>query len=786
MAGLRFEYDDSLVTSCASSTLAQLILQREQRGTATSFAPFNQNDVLKIDKYDDDEPSQSCFILFDLHSKHFYGSASEEEGSSERKLSSTNRVMNTDENKEQQQRLHRFIANTIHVHNHNSKNNNSEWTGRHSIGLNQFSDLEDDELPLSPLSNQDLNVMNQIWNFEDDLVNDLTETMISLPLFDLNQNDDYTNQNVFVRLHNEEDIAKVAADFLPYRTSYLEEEKEEQGNRHDRRLKKHKHHKHHNKSKENNHDSALELLEPQGNIHDQQDNGRNVDDGKTRYNKKQWKHHINWATDENPDGVGIVHPPYDQGYCGSCWAFSATGTIEASVSRRAAYNSFMESTNDKIPSDKDDYEKAVQKAKAAESLTLQDIRLSVQELLDCDTSNDQACIGGNPLLAFYFIHRYGLTSWDNYPYHGHQERCQLKLVRQPIVTVQSWGVLPQENEKNMEVVLRDIGPIAVGLHGADPSFLMYRGGIYQNVLCPDDRPNHALLIVGMGEETDPSTGVTVKYWICRNTWGSHWGENGYIRIQRNVKNVKQGICGLAKTPSIALGAQVVANPKKYHSKDKNHADESYHGNGETVLGPSDMDTDGRTTTTTPPTSTTAATTNSMTKILDNSKSESSHPRHHALKEQSRNPNGGSYCTSLFDFNCMMEYHRGLLFGLISLFTVSILVVLPLTTQCRSSSPRRRRKQRMRGLSFSNSGNVEHPARSPAPPQRQVETDDGDFYEGTSTIATEEAPLFMTVNESKNGKEEIEKGETSSLLGSSSVGSGTTKYYNCMEYGSALK
>ena len=152
---------------------------------------------------------------------------------------------------------------------------------------------------------------------------------------------------------------------------------------------------------------------------------------------------------------------------------------------------------------------AVRLAQMAEHEAIDVADLSVQELVDCDTWADQGCTGGNPLIAFYFIHRYGLTSTSSYPYVGQQQKCQVDRVANPIATVQSWGILTSDHEDNMELVLRNIGPIAVGVNGADPSFLAYTGGIFDSTDC-DQVANHALLIVGYGQETN-SKGRTVRH-----------------------------------------------------------------------------------------------------------------------------------------------------------------------------------------------------------------------------------------------------------------------------------
>lgn len=164
-------------------------------------------------------------------------------------------------------------------------------------------------------------------------------------------------------------------------------------------------------------------------------------------------------------------------------------------------------------------EEAFLYAQEVERQSFQKLNLSIQELLDCDSLVDQGCTGGNPLLAFYFIHRYGLTSAELYPYAGVEGKCNKKLANYPIATVNSWGILPPNSEKHMELAIRHIGPIAVGVNGADPSFLSYDGGIFSKLHCKQ-ASNHALLIVGYGEEeTLASDGNTTRtqYWIARNS-----------------------------------------------------------------------------------------------------------------------------------------------------------------------------------------------------------------------------------------------------------------------------
>jgi hypothetical protein len=195
-------------------------------------------------------------------------------------------------------------------------------------------------------------------------------------------------------------------------------------------------------------------------------------------------------------------------------------------------------------------------AQQVERDTFQSVNLSIQELLDCDTAADQGCTGGNPLLAFFYIHRYGLVPWEEYPYAEKEEVCDLDRIFHPIATVQSWGILPKNYENMMEMALRYIGPIAVGVNGADPAFVAYEGGIFDKADC-DQGANHAMLIVGYDEEWNVERNETIRYWIARNSWGKGWGEQGYMRVKRGPGGKRiPGVCGIARSPSVALGGEI--------------------------------------------------------------------------------------------------------------------------------------------------------------------------------------------------------------------------------------
>ncbi|CAG9822076.1 unnamed protein product, partial [Phaedon cochleariae] len=198
---------------------------------------------------------------------------------------------------------------------------------------------------------------------------------------------------------------------------------------------------------------------------------------------------------------GAVSDIKDQANCGSCWAFSATGAMEG---QNAIHHKI------RIP-------------------------LSEQQLLDCsgEYGNGDCIAGGDEKASFAYVKDHGIETEAQYPYTGNKTKCMFDESR-TLLNITGYKELPG-NEEALKQAIASIGPISVAID-AD-NIQLYVGGIY-TTKCKTIDINHAVLAVGYGSQSTKNG--TIDYWIIKNSWGKTWGEQGYIRIQRNADN----LCGI--------------------------------------------------------------------------------------------------------------------------------------------------------------------------------------------------------------------------------------------------
>lgn len=241
---------------------------------------------------------------------------------------------------------------------------------------------------------------------------------------------------------------------------------------------------------------------------------------------------VDWRTQ------GYVTPIKDQGQCGSCWAFSAVASLEG------------------------------QHFKQSGSL----VSLSEQNLVDCSRKfGNMGCDGGLMDQAFEYIKsNKGIDTESTYPYKAvviitffiniffifilfwslifdisilwKDQKCKFNPANVG-ATDTGYTDITSGDENALATAIATVGPISVAIDASQDSFQFYSSGIYSDPDCSSTQLDHGVTAVGYG-----SQGKGQDFYIVKNSWGTSWGDSGYIMMARNTNNM----CGIATMASYPL------------------------------------------------------------------------------------------------------------------------------------------------------------------------------------------------------------------------------------------
>lgn len=207
---------------------------------------------------------------------------------------------------------------------------------------------------------------------------------------------------------------------------------------------------------------------------------------------------------------GYVTEVKNQGQCGSCWAFSVTGSLEGQHFKKTG----------KL------------------------VSLSEKNLMDCSRrEGNKGCDGGLMDQGFeYVIKNGGIDTEESYPYKPEDGKCKFNKANIG-ATASGCKDIWKGSESVLQKAVATEGPISVGIDASHASFQLYKSGVYYDELCSSHKLDHGVLVVGYGTEQGQD------YWLVKNSWGTKWGQEGYIMMSRNKRN-NCGIASQASFPTV--------------------------------------------------------------------------------------------------------------------------------------------------------------------------------------------------------------------------------------------
>ncbi len=202
---------------------------------------------------------------------------------------------------------------------------------------------------------------------------------------------------------------------------------------------------------------------------------------------------------------GAVTPVKNQLQCGSCWAFSTTGSVEG-----------------------------INAIKTGEL-----VALSEQELIDCDTSRDNGCHGGLMDFAFKFIiANGGLDTEADYMYKAEDRKCKVDKEAKHVVSIDGYEDVPTNDEEALKKAVAG-QPVSVAIEADQRAFQLYAGGVFDGTC--GTALDHGVLAVGYGSQAGQD------FWVIKNSWGGAWGDRGFIKLARNLDATRAAAANVSAT-----------------------------------------------------------------------------------------------------------------------------------------------------------------------------------------------------------------------------------------------
>ncbi|KAL7714668.1 Cysteine proteinase 3 [Entamoeba marina] len=211
---------------------------------------------------------------------------------------------------------------------------------------------------------------------------------------------------------------------------------------------------------------------------------------------------------------GKVPAIRDQGQCGSCYSFSSLAAYETRL------------------------------LIAGSKFTADTIDLSEQQIVDCSTYvGNKGCDGGNVGYTIYYLMKDGVMEESDYEYQAVQGTCSYDSSK--VVAKSTGGRSTHSGDEDDLIAAIAEGTVATAIDASNISFQLYKSGVYDEPKCSSTSLNHGVAAVGYGNLDGDD------YYIVRNSWGSSWGDEGYILMSRNKNNQ----CGISTRAFIPTGLQ---------------------------------------------------------------------------------------------------------------------------------------------------------------------------------------------------------------------------------------